>query len=67
LTEATSLCKMIDKGKMDERHPDAHIVVPLMGRLKGRETGEHNVLVLLSSVTTTIKLFGVGQRDCFLC
>jgi hypothetical protein len=52
LTEATSLCSMIDKGRMRENHPDAHVVVPLMGRFKG-ETGERNVLCLLASVTTS--------------
>ena len=35
MTEATSLCGMIGKDGMDENHPDAHVVVPLMGRFKG--------------------------------
>jgi len=51
-TEATSLCKLIDKGRLYEGHPDSHVVVPLMGRFKG-EAGERNVLVLLASVTST--------------
>jgi hypothetical protein len=50
LTEATSLCSMLGKGRKTANHPDAHVVVPLMGRFKG-ETGERNVLCLLASVT----------------
>ena len=47
LTESTSLCKMIDKGRM---YVDPHVVVPLMGRFKG-ETSKQNVLVMLTAIS----------------
>jgi len=31
LTEATTFCGMINKCRMDKNHPDAHVMVPLMG------------------------------------
>lgn len=50
LTEATSLCSMISKDRMDGNHKDAHVMVPLMGCFKG-ETGERIVLLLMTLVT----------------
>lgn len=50
LTEATSLCSMISKDRMDGNHKDAHVMVPLMGCFKW-ETGERIVLLLMTLVT----------------
>jgi len=49
-TDAAGLLKYLEVGAQDEKCP--HVVVPLMGRLKG-ETGERYHLMILSRRTTS--------------
>ncbi len=46
MIEATSLCKMIDRGRNHREHP--YVLIPLMGRFKS-ENGERNVLLALAN------------------
>ena len=50
LVEASELSKLITQGRDHTTHP--HVVVPLMGRFKG-ETGERNVLLAFTNVSTS--------------
>jgi hypothetical protein len=49
-TDATGFLKYLEVGARDTKYP--HVVVPLMGRLKG-ETGERYHLMILSRLTTS--------------
>jgi hypothetical protein len=49
-TDAAGFLKYLDVGRLNEKHP--HVVVPLMGRLKG-EMGERYHLMILSRRTTS--------------
>ncbi len=50
LLEASSLCELIDKGKLDQDIP--HVLAPLLGKFKN-ETGECKMLFALASVTAS--------------